>query len=323
MIDYTFLYKKEINGKSDWDDFEEIDIFISAYNLSDRVKYVFKYINSKLKFWLIFPEYQFKEEEIIDSKNSYFCTGQSEGDQILDFFNSKKLDLSNKKIAIDITGFMIPQLAFLLKFLYNKKLSKIEMFYSEPMQYLRKEKTSFSDGNVTEVRQIMGFEGFHQRKTDRDLLIIGSGYDHHLVKRVCNFKEHAKTIQIIGFPSLKPDMYQENILKIALASDALGNSIRKPQMAPANDPFSTAQKLSEILIDYKNQECIDYSNLYLCPLASKPQALGFILVYISELQNKHVSLIYPFVNSYEKKTSLGINKTWKYTLEFLNINDIH
>jgi hypothetical protein len=44
---------------------ENFDIFISAYDASDRVKAVFSSIGAQRKLWVIHPEYQFHESELV------------------------------------------------------------------------------------------------------------------------------------------------------------------------------------------------------------------------------------------------------------------
>ena len=74
-----------------------------------------------------------------------------------------------------------------------------------------------------------------------------------------------------------------------------------------------ATELSNIF--QKEREKKGIINTYLCPLATKPQALGFTLFYLTECQNEAVSIIYPFCRSHAKETSVGISKISKYTLE--------
>ena len=57
------------------------------------------------------------------------------------------------------------------------------------------------------------------------------------------------------------------------------------------------------------------SNLYLSPLATKPQALGFALYYLCELAGSAASIIFPFAESYSPETSIGWGRTSLYRLE--------
>jgi hypothetical protein len=323
-MDYSIFYRKELPIDSDWGLYNSHDIFISAFNSSERVKFVFNKDSSNEKYWLIFPEYKYDPHELPEESESIkviICEGADEAEQLYSFLENVLAGLNRKNICIDITGFMRPQLAFLLKYLHTYNVHKFDLIYSEPDQYSDKEATSFSGGDVLNVRQVLGFEGNHSQDTSYDQLIIGSGYDYQLIKSVCHHKEHATHTQVIGFPSLRPDMYQENILKTVSASNLLSpNALSKPVFAPANDPFITANVLSKTIKKIedkcKNENSIGISNLYLCPLSTKPQTVGFILCFLKELQNKPVSIIYPFFTQYERETSIGISKVWKYTIEF-------
>jgi hypothetical protein len=57
------------------------------------------------------------------------------------------------------------------------------------------------------------------------------------------------------------------------------------------------------------------TNLYLSPLATKAQVLGFALYYFSALDSKPASVIYPFSDRYERETTKGISRVWKYTVD--------
>src|SRR5262249_4609065 len=154
--------------------------------------------------------------------------------------------------------------------------------YTEPQRYAAKEKTQFSGGGIT-VRQVYGFEGINFPDHTADLLIIGSGYDHRLIKAIAEHKDKADNEQIFGLPSLQADMYQENVLNAFRASDAIGFSEvmdKQEFFAPANDPFVTANVLSEIV--FRRRRFKPITNLYISPLATKSQALGFALFYIGE-----------------------------------------
>lgn len=61
MIDYSIFYYQAYSSPNDLSDY---DIFISAYNSSERVKSVFSNINASKKLWLIHPEYLFNDLEL-------------------------------------------------------------------------------------------------------------------------------------------------------------------------------------------------------------------------------------------------------------------
>jgi hypothetical protein len=140
------------------------------------------------------------------------------------------------------------------------------------------------------------------------------GYDDGLVSRVAADKEGARLVRLMSLPSLSADMYQESVLRL----DRTG--VMSPSdsnewifFAPANDPFVVASELSDLVQRLEMRGTI--TNLYLCPLATKVQALGFALFYMTELRDTASSVIFPFAETYERETSTGIGKTWLYEIE--------
>jgi hypothetical protein len=109
-------------------------------------------------------------------------------------------------------------------------------------------------------------------------------------------------------------MYQQNARRTQQASDAIGESTAGKFFAPANDPFVTASILSEIV--RKQETTVPITNLYLAPLATKAQALGFALFYLAEREGTSTSIIFPFSRTYSRDTAIGISRVWRYTLEF-------
>jgi hypothetical protein len=316
MLDYTIFYRSEFGSNQDIDG--KWDLFVSAFNSSERVIHVFNKASADEKCWIIHREYQYDKTEWPDGGKIFSSESMNEADFFYEFFNELgETDLSSKRVCIDITGFMRPHLMFLIKQLSLMKVSKIDIIYTEPVRYAKREETQFSEGNIREVRQVAGFEGHANRDTSNDLLIIGAGYDHKLIAEIAEHKDKADKIQIYGLPSLRADMYQENVVRAYRAADAVGEayqSRRRRFFAPANDPFVTATVLSEIVERRSLEQPI--TNLYLSPLATKPQALGFTLFYIGECSGKSASIVFPFSSGYSKETSRGVSRIWQYRLEF-------
>lgn len=130
-----------------------------------------------------------------------------------------------------------------------------------------------------------------------------------MIKFVANHKDKSKIkIQLLGMPSLLPDMYHQNVLNAFKGN--FDGAIKF--FAPANDPFATANSLKKIVNFYNNDNRI--TNIYLSPLSTKAQALGFALFYLWELRNKNASIIFPFCRSYNPETSKGLFRVWKYEI---------
>ncbi len=246
----------------------------------------------------------------------FASTSRNEAQFLVEYFQWAG-DLSAlHSLRIDITGFMRPHLMLLAASLFEMGFERFEVLYSDPVLYRKEEKTEFTRGAVSEVRQVSGFEGVHVPDAGTsDLLIIGTGYDDRLIKWVAESKEAARKIEMYGLPSLQPDMYQENVLRSARAADSVGlGADVEPMFAPANDPFTTAQVLHE-RVEVERRRGLQ--NLYLCPVGTKVQALGFALYYLHEWRGLPCSVIFPFAESYDQETSLGLSRAWLYTVEKL------
>jgi hypothetical protein len=112
---------------------------------------------------------------------------------------------------------------------------------------------------------------------------------------------------------LQADFYQENVLNAHRAAEAVtATNENHPIFAPANDPFVTAAVIQKTV---KEQRRRSIKNIYLCPLSSRPQALGFALYYLYEARDDAVSIIYPFATRYAQETTTGISRIWKYRIE--------
>ena len=312
MRDYMHLYRRELLPGVDWPD--RWDIFVSAYNCSERVKYVFDKITAMQKLWVVHGEYGYRMEDL-PLVDPFVCTAMDET-SILTFWQERMSveDVSHARICVDATGFMRPHLLFLLHLLVAKGVVKFDVLYSEPMYYIRKDETDFSGKHVDHVRQVVGFEGVSDSKGSGDVLIIGAGYETHLIAEIAEDKDRAKKLVILGLPSLRPDMYQQNAWRTWLAEDALDGVKRERYFAPASDPFATATILSDLI--YRERRRGPIGHLYLSPLATKAQAVGFALFYLTECQGSNSSIIFPFTRDYERETSIGFSRAWLHTLEF-------
>jgi len=323
-MDYTIYYKKKYENSEIDSVIEELnfDFFISAYNESERITKVFNKINSLNKHWIILPEYRFSEVEVshLDDKvfnYTDFSSTDDEGEIILDYFTKNQELFCSEKIGIDITGFLRPHLVYLIRLLKAKNILKVDFIYSEPVNYKKKEDTLFSE-DYYEIREVKGCLNSHNPETTNDLLILGSGYDYQMISKIAKFKADTKKVQILGFPPLQADMFQENILKAYQAEEDVSSgqfSLDSEDiiLAPANDPFVTAQLISEFVIQEKKKNKL--TNIYLCPLSTKAHTLGMTLYFINECIDEPVSIIFPFSKKYSRETSEGISRIWIYKVE--------
>lgn len=317
-IDYTVFYKDSFEPSSNWAQSLRWDVFLSAFNPTERVQRVYNSVNAGVKHWIVHSEYGLAPADLPASGIVYAPSNLPREDDFMQgWLASQGMDLSKASLCVDISGFMRPHLIFLLCLLHSKGVRVLDALYSEPAQYARREFTEFAHGevNVTDVRPVTGFEGQHQPSIsgNDDLLVIGAGYEHQLMSCVANAKNNARKLQMLGFPPLQADFYQENVLNANRAAESVSAmNQHHPLFAPSRDPFVTAAVLQSTLDDQRRKGA---RNVYLCPLASRPQALGFALYYLYEARGLPVSIIYPFASRYSRETATGLAKIWKYRIE--------
>ena len=313
-IDYRILYREQVDEvelaqiSSSW------SLFVSAFSMSDRVRRVYDACRAATKHRVVHSEYGYAPTDL--PEGVFLPTSRNEAEFWQEYLDSSQVDLSAGPVCIDATAFMRPHLAFLICLLFDSGVDRFLVVYSDPVRYVEQEHTQFSKSPVTEVRQVSGFEGQHNPATPNDLLIIGAGYDDELISRVAEDKANARKLQLFGLPSLELDMYQQSVIRADAAAEAVGGlSDVDTLFAPANDPFVTAQVLHD-RVERENGKK-EISNLYLSPLGTKPQMLGFALYYLTERRGTPTSLIFPYVDAYAQETTQGLARTWLYTMERL------
>lgn len=308
------------------------ELFISAYTQESMLKDVYNSVDSKEKIWIVFPDYCFSDndlKEVYESKYFSYKSDLASNElemSIIDKFitDSNLTSFKNTEICIDLTGFVKPYMIYLLYSLKNLGFSSVDVIYAEPKSYKNKDETSFSQAQVLNVRSINGFDSRNDDGAD-DLFIINAGYDHNLIRQISGYRKNVKNREVLlGFPSLQPIMYQENIYNLIRASDELGIDHERfnPILAPANDPFETARVIDNFVESYTKKKH-DVKNIYLSPLATKPQALGMLLFYFYEsekLKQKgiDIKLIYPFTGGYSPSPGKEFFKVNVYNIEFID-----
>lgn len=292
------------------------DLFVSAYNVTDRVNRVFAGVDAAAKHWVVHSEYGFADHEL-PGTGSIFRPVGDEVEFWMDYLSDPRLDgsIDARNIVVDITGMLRPHVLSLLRVFQTRGVRTLRVLYSEPARYLKAEKTQFSTGAVTEVRQVLGFEGSHDLSgVDGDVLIIGTGYDESLMRHVADRYPRARKFQMFGLPSLQPQMYQENHLRAHGASESMGAaSDRYWLFAPASDPYATAAVVQDAVLREAGDP--SFRNLYLAPLGTKAQVLGFGLYYLYACSNSPVSAVLPLSGGYTQESSVGLSRLWVYEFD--------
>lgn len=312
-MDYALFFRRAIAIDRVAKEVGGFDIFVSAYNSSDRVRTVFSEVRARKKLWLIHPEYRYASIELPTDVPLVQPTALNEVAQVNALLHALG-PLAGRTLCIDITGFMRHVLVFLLPRLAYEGVTSFTALYSEPISYKKQEATSFSTTTSGVVRPVQGMYG--SPGSGRDHLLIAVGYDHQLISEVAAYKDGVSVHPLFAFPSLSADMYQQS----ALRAEKSGEVVLRPEwvsnraFAPANDPFSTALVISERV------EAIDArgvgQNVYLAPLSTKVQALGMSLYWCLEGRSRGgCTLLLPECITYSRETSTGLKRLWRYEIE--------
>ncbi|WP_312530025.1 hypothetical protein [Comamonas sp.] len=314
IIDYSIFYRCTLDIKS-LENSIPYDIFISAFNSAVRVRSVFDKTPAIRKIWLIHPEYKYEENELPNSGELVQPLQNGELEQIQALLEATG-DLVGLRVCIDITGFMRHVLVFLIAKLNTLGVNNFTAVYSEPEAYSKQEATIFSNQSTGKVRSIAGMR-LSNNEHAQDVLLLGVGFDHTLINEIMNNKDHFVVYPILGFPPLSPDMFQQSAIRASNSGGpALEDAwITNRRFAPANDPFATAGVVAELLRKMDKTQPLP-PNIYLSPLSTKVQALGFAIYWVLEGKRRGaVSMLLPECESYSKETSTGLKRLWTYEVE--------
>lgn len=287
----------------------QYDVFVSAFDGCERTSHTFDKIKAREKHWIVFPQYEQKKENLPE----FFLTSDklTESEFVTEVL--EKIDLKNKSVCIDCTGFLIPHLVFLIQFLKRAGISKYDIIYSEPVSYRRGEETEFTR-NINEPRPIEGYSSSAKNVNGNDALIIFTGFNDSLVTSVARNKSKSLYKYLFtGFPSLQADMYQQNLIQLSKSKESIGETHVTNLKAPAYDPFVAANKLQNVVNELM-EESHNIEYIHVSPLSTKPMAIASALVYLTNPECP-IDIIYPPSDTYVSGHAIGIKRTWRYTIE--------
>lgn len=307
MMNYSYYFIEAITDVSAL----QYDVFISVYDGCERTKDAFDKVKARNKHWLVIPQYN---QPVNEKPASFlYSSNTNESDYILEVMKSININ-ADTKVCIDSTGFIIPHLLFLIQHLKRKGVGCFDILYSEPQQYEKAESTEFTK-RVNHTRPIEGYSTVARDVDGEDTLIIFVGFNDEMVSNVAREKSLAKHKYLFtGFPSLQADMYQQNLIQLNKSIETIGQKHVHYCKAPAYDPFVAAKKLQEI-IDKRLRKPNPVNFIHIAPLSTKPMAIASALIYFNN-PNAPIDIIYPPAEEYKGHHSIGINRTWRYTLEF-------
>lgn len=302
---------------------DEYDFFLLAPNIEKRSR----------EFFLRFREKQFfRQAVIMDYANFHAELDKGQEASFYDDFSAfsaiivqaqnsieavRKLQgqgiTVGDRVAIDITGFSIPDIYQIIYVLKNViKITQLDVFYTEPQTYVYEQ--GYFDAyhkNVGErnCAPVIGY--YNAGEDEREVLTIFLGFDGGLADLVYfklgeEGKEIIHTLVVNGFPSYAPKLKDVSLFN----NEDIINKIEKDNVlyAAANNPFETYNLLCTVLEKYRG------TLLNLCTIGSKPMALGTCLFALDHLDE--VKVTYPF---YEKKrfdAEEKAGKIWRYKIGF-------
>lgn len=311
---------------------EIFDCLLIAPNVEKRSSYLYKRFGlSSFESVYVFdfdnfhqPEYFKYEAAIFDGVDTTdFIIFKGNENQIIQQF--VKCDLKNKqKIAIDITGFSIPQLLQIMKIIIARcSQSIVDFFYTEPMHYMYKE--GYLDQYHPESVQricapIRGYYNSGIKQAESLVILLGfeNGLANLVYSRIAeDSQDNGATYAINGLPSFSIKMKDISILNnfdflLHIDDDDIFT-------ASANNPFSVFNTLIDIFD--KDTEM----PLNICPLGSKPMALGaglFALYINSHFTQKPIKVIYPSYIKKKFEIEELPGKVWRYEISASDIIQI-
>lgn len=325
-MNYQYLsFYKKVYSPNDLEHIGKYDLIISTDTDNLRISCVAKKLKCDCLAKLCFSEY---DNSIYDRQNAFSLETQEENIYIQEFLSwltkRYKIDnLGDKLIAIDVTGFITPYLFYLILVLFNlNNVEVIDLFYTEPTQYIDGDRTVFLDGS-SQLKPVKGYTMGNNPISDDMMLVLGTGYDRSVIHRINN-QVNCKKHYIFGLPSTQPDMYFQNIYNVYSVDKTIADlSKERVSYASAVDPFHNASTLDSVVSKLDKQISVS-----LCPIGSKPQAVGFLLYYLVNLykdqDNQHLlNIVYPYSDRHNNKCSTGISKIWQYRLDKRVIKSIH
>lgn len=140
-MNFTYLYKHSYSSPDELASIEEYDYYISSFINSERVIIPPTKIKAKKNIWIVTKEEE--NNELLDGQNKIIINSDENYDIMMEMVNN--IDVDDKEICIDATGFLIPDLLFLIRYLNSKGVNHIDLIYTEPLKYKNAEDTQFSD----------------------------------------------------------------------------------------------------------------------------------------------------------------------------------
>ena len=211
---------------------------------------------------------------------------------------------SESKIALDITSLDFWELSNILFFLIKiRNVKVLDVFYTEPnMYHYQNNDISQYDHSAVEVSVNYIPEYFSNFVDENESLVTMIGFQKSIASQMKDTMEVASYYSINGFPSYYPkakDISQVNNYDYL---SEIPRSNRKA--ADASNPFICYNTLVDIA-------SVSGGVLTLCPLGSKPMALGACMYALDHESSTRI--IYPFKCSIRTQND-GVGRIFRYAI---------
>jgi hypothetical protein len=312
----------EINSETDIK-IEYYDYLIIAPNIEDRSREFYKkYCCKKIYKNLVLVDYDNFHKSISENQEQNFYNDFIENDCIKIICKNESeavkglLDLKiNKddKVAMDITGFSIPNIYQMLYVLKNIiKLQMLDVYYTEPRFYVYNKGYYDKYHAYLNQRTCRPIEGYFNSGVDeKEILTIFLGFDGGLAKlvysKIAEESQDVIDVYIVnGFPSYAPKLKDVSLLNNQDIITDLGK-YNQIYHASAFNPFSVYNLLCTL------QKKAGGKLMNICTIGSKPMALGACLFALSHIDC--VKVTYPFYEKIKFDADEKAGKIWRYNCE--------
>ena len=316
MSNYAFISDVKDMGDSVFND----DLFLFSKGCEDRSYTVFnKYISiispkrsilidSRLRSESLSADMLIKYNEI-DSLIARDQTSNIRMISVESSYISKALlseDISSSTmVSVDISSMNFWEISDLLCFLLvHKKVNRLNIFYTEPGIYHYENDDIINYDHKDYPVSINYINGYYSTNTmDEEILVSLIGFQKYVHKMVKDDFEVSQYYSINGFPSFYP---KAKDISQTINDDFLSEIMSANKYsADAINPFITYNTLLAIRKASHNA----YMNI--CPLCSKPMAIGACLFVIKHPLTSRI--IYPYAETVTTKTD-GVGRTYCYSV---------
>lgn len=298
---------------------ESYDVFCSAPNVEKRSQSFFvngvRACDINKVFLIDFPnfhksEYEGKLNEFYDSIDREYERIVIESDETASFIRNAVNN--DNKIAIDLTGFSIPNIYQIIHALYKViRKGLVDFYYTEPKLYIYSNTGYYDEYHPkSKQRQCSPIKGYiNSGENQEEILVIFLGFDGGLAQQVYlviaeESIDVIDTFAINGLPSYAAKLKDVSILNNHDLITRIG--INNLRFASANNPFSAYNTLVDLSRQYKN------TLLNVCTIGSKPMAIGASLFALDNPQR--VKITYPFYSKTEFDVDEEPGITWRYSI---------